>query len=199
MEDELKDAIRENMRQRFKQQLQDLEATQNTTKMRRIVPRPWLIAAGIALALAVAGWLWLNPSRIDHATLADSLFEPLPNVLAPELRGEDNSSLIITAMQQYDKGAYAEAANQLSTLPDSLQTPETDLYLATAYLAQRRSSEALTILDGLGNQTEVQWYRCLALLLSGEEERAKSIALELASTAEGYYQERAAALLDAIQ
>ncbi len=199
MEDELKDAIRENMRQRFKEQLQDLEANSKTAKRRTLIPRTWLVAAGIALVLAIAGWLWLSPSNVDHMALADSFFEPLPNVLAPEIRGEGNEGMLITAMQQYDKGAYAKAATQLNSIPDSLQTPETQLYLATAYLAEQRTAEALNVLDDLGNPTEVQWYRCLAHLQSGDQEQAMAIATELVASAEGYYKERAAALLEAIQ
>lgn len=200
MEDELKDAIRENMRQRMKQGLQSLEEEAEPSNVRPLRTRRWSIAAAIALLIAAGAWYLWAPNQQDPIMLAQAAFSPLPNVLAPQVRGEDTGGKLAQALRSYDNGQYAEAIRAFEVLPDSLQSNRSLLYLATAYVANSQPVEAIEVLTELESTPATQWYLCLAYLQQNDLTEAKTIAEELASNKqEPFYQERAAELLRKIQ
>ena len=196
MEDQLKNALREEMRQRLKQRLEEVEAGERTTKVRRIPPRIWGIAAGIALLVTALTVFWQSAQPIPPAELAQELFEPLPNVLAPALRGDAQAqSKLQSALDAYSQGHYAQAIEAFENLPDSLQSGQTAVYLASAFFAEGQNEEVIAMLEPTPREEASQWLLCLAYLAQGQVEKARSLAEQLQANASPYYQERAADLL----
>lgn len=195
MEDKLKDALREDMRQRLKKRLVDLEQAPGGAKMRSIGWRRWSAVAAVALLVIGGAWFWMQSTSQDPARLAQAYFEPLPNVLAPEVRGATNQSILAASMQDYEAGAYSEAISKINSLPDSIQTETVQLYLGSAYLANKQGREAIKTLSPLTDQEAAQWYLCLAHLSEGELDRTKTIATQLVQETSGVYRQLAEDLL----
>lgn len=200
MEEELKDALRDSMRQRMKKSLQSLEGETELGNIRPLRVRRWSMAAAIALLLAAGAWYLLAPGGDDPAVLAQAAFSPLPNILAPPVRGEDRDGILSQALRFYDDARYTEAVQAFEALPDSLHSESSFLYLATAYVASSKPAEAIDLLNKLDPTPATKWYLCLAYLQQGQLEEAKRLATALARNGqEPFYQERAAELLRHIQ
>ncbi|MEL7250645.1 MAG: hypothetical protein AAFO03_19615 [Bacteroidota bacterium] len=199
MEDKLKDALREEMRQRMKKRLQEVEGEAAAPRIRRLSVGQWLAAASVALLLGVASWYWLAAPAVQASAIAQSMFEPLPNVLAPDLRGTTAESDLQSAMQAYQAGQYPLAISSLQQLPDSLQSAEVQLYIATAMLADNKAGTAAELLKSLPPEAATQWYLCLAYLQTGNEDKAIELAEQLRQSNDTFYKERADELLRALQ
>lgn len=196
MEDQLKKALREQMRQRLKQRLEEVEAEERPTNIRRITSRVWAIAAGIALLVTASTLFWRSSQPIPSAELAQELFEPLPNVLAPALRGDAQAqNKLQLALDAYSQGHYAQAIQAFENLPDSLQSDQTAIYLASAFFAEGQNRKVIAMLEPAPQAEASQWLLCLAYLAQGQVEKARSLAEQLQANASPYYQERAAELL----
>jgi len=199
MEDKLKDAFREEMRQRMKKRLQEVEGEATAPRIRRLSVGQWLAAASVALLLGAACWYWLATPAAQPSAIAQSMFEPLPNVLAPELRGTAAESDLQSAMQAYQAGQYPQAIASLQQLPDSLQSKEVQLYIATAMLADSKAGTAAELLKSLPPEAETQWYLCLAYLQTGNEREAIKLAEQLRQSNDTFYSEQADVPLRALQ
>ena len=196
MEDKLKDALREDMRQRMKQRLQTLEGERKAGNIRRLPSQAWLMAAGLALAVGLAVWLWPSPVPESASAVAQALFEPLPNVLAPEVRGEENAASVLQiAMQAYEAQEYSQFLTGIQNLPDSLQTDQLKLFQATAQLAEGQANEAIQALEELPSQPATQWYLCLAYLQTEQKDKAIELAQQLSQSADSFYRQRSNELL----
>ncbi len=199
MENKLKDAFRKEMRQRMKERLREVEEEVAVPRIRRLSVGRWLTAASVVLLLGMASWYWLATPSVQPAAIAQSMFAPLPNVLAPEVRGTAAESALQNAMQAYQIKRYPQAIASLKQLPDSLQSQEVQLYIATAMLADNNAQEAVQVLQTLPPEAATQWYLCLAYLQTGKQEEAIALAEQLRQSNDTFYRERADALLRALQ
>jgi len=159
--------------------------------------RPWRLAASIVLPLLMAaGIYWGYSTHTDSA-----LFNTYNQVYElPQTRGANQTSSYAEAIQLYQAGRYAEAADALSSMASN--NAEVEFYRAHALLQAGRYNDALLAYQGvIGTSdrfdTEATWYLCLTYLADNKPTQAKQSLLTLTSNpnTETFYAKKAQALL----
>ncbi len=167
--------------------------------------RAWALAAGLILAVGVAGWSWWtreprSPWR-DFAAAAAAY--PLEAGVEDEIvwRGESADDLRAAAMEPYRAGDYAAAERQLKDfLREHPQDAQAELYRGVSLLLLRRPGQAVApLVDATAHgdeavAREARWYLSLARLEIGARETASEDLRLLAATA-GRRQDAARELL----
>ena len=195
--EELKNALRAEMRERLKSELASKEA--KASIRRRLRPLSW--AATILLA-ALALWFFWPTAAPNGANLFAEYFEPLPNALSPTIRGQEDRVPLDQALMLYDGGNYAEAITQFNTIPESELPTGGLMYRGISYLGAQDWENAIADLELAEAGTyrlSAGWYRALALLGKGDLADAEQL-LETISKEEGHpYREQAEDLLEQLR
>ncbi|MEO6039294.1 MAG: hypothetical protein ABIQ93_12855 [Saprospiraceae bacterium] len=168
--------------------------------------RPALLYWGLALLFvlgALAFWMiWKSTGQGSQEQIFADFFHP-PAILEPSaLRGEEPQSGPagnIPADSLYRVANYAAALKILEAdeRQPGVQRSSAFYYrLAIVYLANRQAEPAIRSLDriAVGYQYEKQWYRALALLLSGKVSQTKK-ALRVIIDSGGPFKQDAGTLL----
>jgi len=150
----------------------------------RAAPR-WTVflkyAAIIAGITTAAVW-WMNRTPINEELYAEH-FTPDPGL--PVTMGTTSDPAFADAMVAYKLGDYAEARAKWQPLL-SLE-PDNDTlryYLASAWLAENNTAQAIPILEELSQEpastftARAQWFLFLAYVRSGEEAKARTMPLD---------------------
>jgi tetratricopeptide (TPR) repeat protein len=144
-------------------------------------PRPkyfrWVAAAVVLLAF-VGYWAWTQqPSQV-----AQAYFQPLPNMIQPIVRGEQDVS---EAFLAYEREDYAEAERAFAQLEEE----HAALYRGICLLALGRPEEAAKVLGARELSVEAQgledyrrWYLALSLLQVGQKEEATALLESLVTS-----------------
>lgn len=190
MKEEIKDAFRAELHSRWKDRLKQVE--QEEAKVVRIRRFPaWSWAVGLALLVGLSAWLFMQIKPEDTAQIALNYFEPMPNTLAPTIRGTVPTESLAKALYWYDTGQYAKASEALS----AQQIPEeADIYLGVSYLAQSRLAEAIETLEN-STAPAAQWYLALAYLQQQETEKGVALLKEIERSEGHSFSAKASSLL----
>lgn len=166
-------------------------------------PLLWLLAAGLTLILIVA-WMLLRPSRpnTDARLFADYFQAPANLGWTTQQRsgGEPGTPQGILLDSLYQAKNYAASLNMLEKQAQNPGFQPSSTYyfqLGILQLANREPGRALENLDRVevGYRYEKQWYRALALLLSGSARPETEAALRGIVQSDSPYKKDAADLL----
>lgn len=192
--EDIKAAVRENMHLKWKQEFQERERRQLNTRRKWI---PWAAAVALLVSLGTV-WFLAAPKSEASALFAD-YFEPIPNVISPETRGNSTENALADALRLYDAGAYRAAISKLETISPENYPEGVYLYLGIAHLAlgeTEPAKEALIQAREGGFQPTSMWYLALTYLKTGDLELSESLMEDIVADADHPYRTQAAALLD---
>ena len=155
-------------------------------------PILWIAASFIAL-LVVQQTLFSGFDMQDH-------YEPYPNYIFPQERGEDTGSDLEKAFVAYENGDYSSAMETFNT-----EAPSDTIrfYKAQCQIALGEESKAIETLtplvedaNGIFHQQSL-WYLSLLYLENGDEEKAKVLLENLVET-QGFKSKEAGELLGSL-
>lgn len=194
----LRHAIKQEERQDLKSLLEELEKRQKQQPNSDTSPKEYhqtkeketkkilhLSVLGKAAAVLLVGlgaWWFLGQSP-DHHSLYQAYYQPYPNIVAPTVRGpEDTVDHTAEAFRLYDGKEYKAAASLFERLASQEEeTGFAPFYQAQSLMADGREQEAIAVLenpnwsipDNLRTQTE--WYLALAHLKTGNKEKSRQL------------------------
>lgn len=155
----------------------------------------WAAAAMVLLLIPV--YLWLKPGQSDQKLFAQ-YFEPYEHTTTQAVTQDPLSQ----ALGQYRDKNYAQALPILEKMIGAGNASDSTLfYKANVHLQLNQPQEAIACLETVlkqpqsGFYDEAQWYLALALLQTGETERAAEVVSEMSSKPAHPYQSQAAGLL----
>lgn len=201
-EEDLKAAIRAQVRLDLRQQMQQLEHQRSAKKpvLRRLWP--WLAAAAVMGIVAL--FYWLQPKESSPQQLFASQFQPVENYYLPLERTATENSQLQQAFSYYEADSFAQAANLFRQVLAGEQQPEVSFYLANALMAQGQYEEAMQLLQNLdllpafAYAEAVDWLMALNLMATDDPAAAKSRLERIAGQDGHAYQEKAQLLLPSI-
>lgn len=180
-DEDLKAALRDQLRDELKSRLQAEEARLHRPAVRRLPV--WLaVAAGLALLL-IALWWWMDqppPVDPDPQHYFQAYFTPYPNELYPIEMGESDTLAVARALQAYERADYEEALDRIRQLPAELSNADVRFYEAVALLALDRNDAAAELLEELRvddttrYRSQTEWYLVLAHLARSDLEAAET-------------------------
>lgn len=210
MEEDLKKAIRAQLREELKM---DLEAAESeflvTGSGAKVISFKRIIVAAAAVVLMLIGvWFLLQDNPVKNSTkLYAQYYQPFDNVILPVNRSNSNVLKENTLQQAfifYENGMYKEAEKLFTQLPDSIAfTPDIQFYQSLILLENDKNKEAQIILEKLILQNDFQfqkqaeWYLALAYLKVDNREKT-NILLEKISKDMGHPFEKEAKELSSL-
>ncbi|MEO0340750.1 MAG: hypothetical protein AAF242_16270 [Bacteroidota bacterium] len=160
--EEIRDALRADMRKRWKTELQNREKSAPKNKPRPLRWIVWAVAATIALLISLA--LWLGRDTMNDEELFANYFEAPLNTFTSTQRGENDNSGILSAMQAYEARDYDLTLALFQEQPDSLLSDGASFYRGVAALATGKIVEARQYLNEASQgsyQRSVEWFLAL--------------------------------------
>jgi tetratricopeptide (TPR) repeat protein len=137
----------------------------------------WLAAASVVLLLGVSYFFNMGQKLSTDVLFAQN-FEPYRNVIAPIVRGNEQSDEKTLAFMAYEKGEYQTAITLFTKLYTATKEPYYLFYKANALLKLERANEAIPLLvahlktkDTLTEKTN--WYLALAYLKLKDKQKAR--------------------------
>lgn len=204
MEEDLKKAIRAQIREELKADLEAAEVeVSGTGGGAKVISLKKIIWVAAAVALLLVGvWFALQNNPAKNSTeLYAQYYEPFDNVILPVNRSNSNvpkENILQQAFVSYENGAYTEAEKLFTQLPDSLaRTPDIQFYQGLVLLENGKNKEGQTILEKLILQSDFQfqkqaeWYLALAYLKTGEREKTNVLLEKISKDAKHPYEKEA--------
>lgn len=188
----LKKAISLNERENLKKKLQSFE----TIKPKLWVFKPWYSAAAAIVICSFAFYL----SQNSTASMYDEYYQTYPNVVAPTVRGENNSDIQSQAFAEYDNGNYQKSQQLFGLIYTSEKEDYALFYKGLSQLELNKTKDAIATFrtfDLTKNNNfipYVKWYLALGYLKENQKENAIPLLQSLAK-AENPQQEIAQKLL----
>lgn len=158
--------------------------------------------AAMLLMVAAGSYFWFQAQRSDEQLYAN-YYERYDNLLTSTERSE--AEPVPTpeeiAMQVYDRGDYAQAAQLLQELlNENPENPAWQLYLGICYLETDQTGRAIAEFQRVAKQREhlfieqANWYLSLAYLKARQRENAVQTLQEIQNS-DSSYREKAVKLL----
>lgn len=168
----------------------------------------WAAAAAVLALLATSIWLFLKPAAGQDEPLATQYFAEIASQATQTRMGENDADAAWqTAQDFYAQGNFDQAAKTVETLAATTALDAGQLYfLALCHLQTVPPAHDLALAKleaarqvNRANQTgafseEIEWLAALALLQKGDEAAAAE-KLRAIAGAEGWFAEKARALL----
>jgi len=155
-------------------------------------------AAAIVVILAGVGIFSYINSGSNNEELYLAYYQTYPNVVAPNVRGENENTLKNEAFIAYDAEDYKEAIRLFSQIKNEEFAV---FYSAISYLELDENPNAIQILESgkfsdslYPFETYRKWYLALAYLKTNQKDKGKKILMELAES-ENLQKEKAIELL----
>lgn len=147
-----------------------------------------LLAAGLAILISIGFWLY--PLQVNEVHPLYAEYGQLPPRIESPVMGPTSTESFLNhsqyAMVAYEEGKFESALAEFKTLQaifpqnDSLQ-----FYIGNTLLAMHQADSAILYYEKVMEQSEsifwqdAQWYKLMALLKAGEEDKAKQYLREL--------------------
>jgi tetratricopeptide (TPR) repeat protein len=168
----VKKAITLNERADLKQKLQSFETPKSAKKWLS----KWSVAASIAVVLG-AGYWFMNQSP-DTIELYEDYYQSYPNVVAPNVRGENSDNIKSEAFYEYDNGNYEKSLVLFSKIYETDKDDYALFYKALSQMELQKTTEAIATFKqfDLGKNNAftpfVKWYLALAYLKEKQQDKA---------------------------
>jgi hypothetical protein len=168
----VKKAITLNERADLKQKLQSFETPKSAKKWLS----KWSVAASIAVVLG-AGYWFMNQSS-NNIELYEDYYQSYPNVVAPNVRGENSEDIKSEAFYEYDNGNYEKSLVLFSKIYDTDKDDYALFYKALSQMELQKTTEAIATFKqfDLGKNNAftpfVKWYLALAYLKEKQQDKA---------------------------
>ncbi|MCP9770778.1 hypothetical protein EGI22_22975 [Lacihabitans sp. LS3-19] len=143
-------------------------------------------AAAVVLILAAFGIYKYQTDGKNTQDLYLAYHQPYPNIVAPNVRGENTEGIKNEAFKAYEAENYQEAIRLFSQIKDE---EFAIFYTAISYLELNENQKAIEILKSnkfsetpFPFETYNKWYLALAYLKTGQKNEAKTILEDLTKT-----------------
>ncbi len=201
----LKTAVTLNERQKLKESLRQLEDDQKAKK-EKVVAFSWksyIAAASIVLVFFTAYQFWPKANNPDELFVEN--YEIFPNLVAPQVRGNNDEELKQKAFEAYEMTKFEQAVQDFSNLIALGQIEYAYFYRGQAYMAMGQFEEAQSdfmqhiAMNEKNLIVEAHWYMGLCELKRNHEEAAIDHFKIVSQSNENAFQSQAARLLDALR
>lgn len=198
---------------RWRRKFAEMEEKHKVNKEVKRVLMIRVMSAAAAVAIILVSYFSFfstGDNEFDNGEIASTLpytheyFEPPANYFMQRSRGRSVESKISDAMLLYDAGQYKQAAQ---IFDDLLETEAENynvlFYGGVSYLMSNQPEKALECFmktetkENIFDQ-ELQWYKSLIYLDTGDDEKAKKILMEIIDTG-SKYQKNAREILETIK
>lgn len=195
---ELQEALAQKEYEKAKSELAVIHQKSKRTKIWQ-----WAIAASLTILLVVSsfGWFEANEAATSDLLFA-TYFEPYRNVVAPEVRGDQNESDIANAFAAYDTEDFETALYHFERLEQP--SPITRLYQANSLMMLDRAQDALMLLETDRNvedtfTRERWWFLSLSYLKLDQRETTADALKQMLKTEGSFKQAEAEALVTLLE
>lgn len=197
LEQQLKTAIISTKKDALRDRLKQLEQPKSNSKFYRIA-----IAASIIIAMGIFGLLQYNTTP-NNSELFAEYFEPYANVIAPNMRGDENTDTKTEAFRYYDSKNFTVASKKFEKLYKTTKTSYYLFYQAICELKLENTNKAITLLEAHKSYTDKvsehrNWYLALAYLKANKLVKSKTL-LQKIITKKTYKYKAATTILSAIE
>jgi len=151
----------------------------------------WWKYAVAALILIVGGWVVLKQflNKPNPSELYMSYYQTYPNVIAPNVRGENEETLIKRAFMAYDSGDFLLATQLFGELKTQISEDYVVFYEGLSYLEVNKAAKTIALFENkkfTNSDAQLEnyrkWYLALAYLKTGKKEQAVEILKGLSIT-----------------
>lgn len=173
--------ISDNLRQQFQEWDQSAaksteEAEAKVVKMKpRANLRRILSIAATVLLLIAAGTFWFANNQYSSNAIAGDLYSSISTMRRPN----DTENTLNNALDAIRSGDYTQADQLLQTIqPADVNYADARYYLGHSYFQQERYTEAITALQNLGDQADINlresanWLQVLSYLELDQSDNA---------------------------
>lgn len=168
----------------------------------------WMYGVAAAIILFVVGYILLQitfSSSPTSAELFEAYYEPYPNLIEAQQRGESNKSMeeLDMAISNYESGNYMEAAAGFSRLDDKEKEGLVWLYEGISYIESDSIDQAIASLKEARKREvtlewQCQWYQGLAYLKFDHNNEAK-IIFEKLTVSDNPFRDRSTKILNQLK
>lgn len=194
----------DELRKKWKQQLQDGHQVERVAKGGRRVSLQWAIGIAASLALLLTMWFVLTPAQPSKEELLAVYMQEKFGNSETRKEGIIGNELRLEAISAFENTDFARAATLRQQLvdQDSALIKEDFFYLGLSYLYQQPPNTTSAVqylrqtseMPGRKFAAESRWSLALAYLLQGDDDLARPILEEIAT--EEWKPEAAARLLE---
>lgn len=151
--------------------------------------RPYLLlAAGLAILISIGFWLY--PLQVNEVHPLYTEYGQLPPRIESPVMGPTSTESFLNhsqyAMVAYEEGKFESALSEFKNLQSIfLQNDSLQFYIGNTFLAMHHADSAMLYYEKVLEQSEsifwqdAQWFKLMALLQAGEENKAKLYLKEL--------------------
>lgn len=175
----IKQAVKLQERQELRQFLQSIDAE---SQLKVHSGKNWLrMGLAACLTLVIGYFLWINLGDSRSEKLYEKYYQTYPNLIAPTLRGDRDSSLTSAAFAAYDQADFAKAEALFAKLKESENPDLARFFQGICFLELGKPEEALRSFQQVSatsknpDKTTAQWYEALTYLLLDQQGQAKSL------------------------
>ncbi len=183
---------RKRLLDEIKQWDEDIEDDiEEPEKIRNLGVFRWYYAAASVVVFMVAGFLIYSNINFGYDNIVADVYEPY-NYISPTSRGGDvQKNQLSQFFMYYDRAEYTQAIQLWEEVDDAQKTDDAEFYLANAYQAEKRYSEASDIYKKLiksENKYKMAsiWYLALCYLSLDNPEQANDLLVELENENSSY-------------
>jgi hypothetical protein len=151
----------------------------------------WWKFAAAAVVVILGGWVVFLQflSKPNPSELYLSFYQTYPNVIAPNVRGENEETLITRAFRAYDSGDFELAAQFFGELKTQVSHDYPVFYEGISFLEINKPEKTILLFENKkfeDTSTSLEdyraWYLALAYLKADKKEQAKEILFKLSKT-----------------
>jgi hypothetical protein len=176
----LKKAISLNERADLKKKLNSFE--NKKTKVQP--PKIWYVAASILLICGLDFYF----SQNSPAAIYDEFYQTYPNVVAPTVRGENETNIKTEAFFEYDNGNYEKSLALFSKIYAAEKVDYALFYKALSQMELQKTTAAIVAFNQFDLSKKnaftpfIKWYLALAYLKENQNEKALPLLKSLSET-----------------
>ncbi len=181
-------------------EIKNLVASFEKPKLQKV----WWKYAAAAVVVIIGAWVVFQQflSKPNPSELYLSYYQTYPNIVAPNVRGENQENLTTKAFLAYDSGDFQTAAQLFGELKTQTSEDYVVFYEGISYLEVNKPEKTIALFENKNftnrdAQLEVyrKWYLALAFLKTGKKEQSVEILKGLSIT-ENPQKEQALKLLN---
>lgn len=168
--------------------------------------KSWLFSGIAACLIVITGFfLWINLSMNPGEKLFKSYYETYPNLVAPTVRGDQESTLKSDAFLAFDNGDFENAASLFDRLQNEAGGDYAAFYSGICQLELGRPEKAIPLFQKVNENASQPdkitaiWFEALGYFLLNKLPEGKSLMTKVAASPGHPLQNRAQEILEKLK
>lgn len=193
---------RDQLDERFSELDKELDQLDSTKRNQAWSRSTWMNVAAVVLPLLAVGLYFLvRSSGSEPKELFATHFEPFPNIVAPVVRSQEQSTsgALSEVMRAYDQKDFREVDRLLQNSSNPSDTLKFYHAISLMFLDQTSNAQALLAtlskLEGSRFQEPAEWYLALSMLKLDDQQNAQDLFSEITRKPDHRFSQEATDLL----